>query len=127
MQKCGFLTSSAAIEVVDFHKNSVKGVRLWDRTLEGYVRQAIEGRGVLLAESCGVAQFTGAATLNQGTAEPVMLVARAGKIKQSIEDEFVMSQCNWASPSVAQRLPIELKRTDDELSHRLAQEVKRIR
>jgi hypothetical protein len=127
MEKCGFLSPSATIEVVDFHKNSVKGVRFWDRSLDGQIRQAVEGRGVLLTESSGVAQFTGAATLNQGTAEPVMLVARAGKVKKSIEDEFAMSQCNWASPSVAQRLPIELKRTDDELSHRLAQEVRRIR
>jgi hypothetical protein len=44
-----------------------------------------------------------------------------------MEDEFDLGQCNWASPSVAQRLPIELKRTDDELSHRMAQEVRRIR
>lgn len=127
MEDCGFLKKGAAVETVDFHKNSVKGIRLWERCSDGQVRQAREGSGVLLSDGVVVAQFTGAATLTQGTADPVILVARAGKVRKMIEDEFTFSQCNWASPSVAQRLPIELKRTDDELSHRLAQEVRRIR
>jgi len=80
-----------------------------------------------LGEGVAVAQFTGAATLTQGTAEPVMLISRTGKVQGAVEDAFASSQCNWASPSVAQRLPIELKRTDDELKRRLAQEVRRIR
>jgi hypothetical protein len=127
MEESGFLTKDAVIEVVDFYKNSVKGIRIWERCSDGQVRQAKEGSGVLLSERLVVAQFTGAATLTQGTAEPVMLMARAGKVRKVIEDEFLFSQCNWASPSVAQRLPIELKRTDDELGHRMAQEVRRIR
>jgi hypothetical protein len=127
MEESGFLTKDAVIEVVDFYKNSVKGIRLWERCSDGQARQAKEGSGVLLSEGIAVAQFTGAATITQGTAEPVMLVARSKKVRKVIEDEFAFSQCNWASPSVAQRLPIELKRTDDELGHRLAQEVRRIR
>ncbi len=127
MERCGFLNQGALIEVIDFYKNSVKGIRLWERGADGRVRQGREGNGVLLSDDIAVAQFTGAATLTQGTAEPVMLVSRTGRVRSAVEDEFASSQCNWASPSVAQRLPIELKRTDDELSHRLAQEVRRIR
>ncbi len=80
-----------------------------------------------LSDKVVIAQFTGAATLRQGTAEPVIMYAPSGNALKAMEDEFDLAQCNWASPSVAQRLPIELKRTDDELSHRMAQEVKRIR
>jgi len=127
MERCGFLSSGALIEVIDFYKNSVKGIRLWERGTDGRVRQGKEGTAVLLGEGVAVAQFTGAATLTQGTAEPVMLISRTGKVQGAVEDAFASSQCNWASPSVAQRLPIELKRTDDELKRRLAQEVRRIR
>lgn len=91
------------------------------------VRQAIEGSAVRLSDRVVVAQFTGAATLHQGTAEPVILVSRSDNAIKATEDEFDLAQCNWASPSVAQRLAVELKRTDDELSHRMAQEVRRIR
>ena len=76
---------------------------------------------------CHSPGFTGAATLTQGTAEPVIVVSESGRALEAMEDEFDLAQCNWASPSVAQRLPMELKRTDDELGHRMAQEVKRIR
>lgn len=127
MEGCGFLNHGAAIDDVDFYKNSVKGIRIWERDGDGRVRQAIEGSAIRLSERVVVAQFTGAATLNQGTAEPVIAVSRSGNAVSAMEDEFDLGQCNWASPSVAQRLPIELKRTDDELSHRMAQEVRRIR
>jgi len=127
MESCGFLSQSAEIDDIDFYKNSVKGIRIWERDRNGQVHQAIEGSAVRLSERVVVAQFTGAATLNQGTAEPVITVSRSGKALSALEDEFDLSHCNWASPSVAQRLPIELKRTDDELSHRMAQEVRRIR
>lgn len=127
MERCGFLNKSALIDCVDFYKNSVKGIRMWDRGRDDQVRQAMEGSAVRLSNRVVVAQFTGAATLNQGTAEPVILVSRSGNAVKAMEDEFDLAQCNWASPSVAQRLAIELKRTDDELSHRMAQEVKRIR
>lgn len=36
------------------------------------------------------------------------------------------AQLNWSSPSVAQRLPLVFKRTDDELQIRAAQEIRRI-
>ncbi|MCI0420304.1 MAG: hypothetical protein L0312_13950, partial [Acidobacteria bacterium] len=127
MERCGFLNHGALIEIIDFYKNSVKGIRLWERGTDGRVRQGREGNAVLVGDGVAVAQFTGAATLTQGTAEPVMLVSRNGKVREALEDEFASSQCNWSSPSVAQRLSIELKRTDDELKRRLAQEVRRIR
>jgi len=127
MEQCGFLNQGALIDDVDFYKNSTKGIRMWDRGGDNLVRQAIEGSAVRLSDRVVVAQFTGAATLHQGTAEPVILVSRSDNAITAAEDEFDLAQCNWASPPVAQRLGVELKRTDDELSHRMAQEVRRIR
>jgi len=127
MEACGFLSQGARIDHCGFYKNSVKGIRLWDRGEDGQVRQALEGSAVKLSDKVVIAQFTGAATLRQGTAEPLILHSPSGNAVRAMEDEFDLAQCNWASPAVAQRLPVELKRTDDELSHRMAQEVKRIR
>ena len=39
------------------------------------------------------------------------------------EDFYATTHLNWSSPSVAQRLALELKRTDEELTTRAAQEV----
>lgn len=127
LESCGFLKVGGSIDDIDFYKNSVKGVRIWDRDRDGQVGQAMEGSAIRLSNRAVLAQFTGAATLTQGTAEPVIVVSESGRALEAMEDEFDLAQCNWASPSVAQRLPMELKRTDDELSHRMAQEVKRIR
>jgi len=127
LESCGFLKPSGTIDDIDFYKNSVKGIRMWDREGDGEVAQATEGSAIRLSNRAVIAQFTGAATLTQGTAEPVIVVSESGRALEAVEDEFDLAQCNWASPSVAQRLPMELKRTDDELSHRMAQEVKRIR
>ena len=59
-----------------------------------------------------------------------MLVAH----RDDIDDMFAISQdvhsaaqLNWSSPRVAQRLPIALKRTDEELTNRAGQEIRRIR
>ncbi len=72
---------------------------------------------------------TGAATLHQGTAEPVMLAATScgTDLLRAAVAVFAVAQLNWSSPRVAQRLPLPLKRTDDELRARAAQEVRRLR
>jgi len=63
----------------------------------------------------------------QGTAAPLLLTAPNG---QSIADAawavFDAAQLNWSSPRVAQRLPLPLKRTDEELAARAAQVIRRI-
>jgi hypothetical protein len=72
---------------------------------------------------------TGEATLTQGTAEPVCIVVdkRCPLIKDAALSAFLAAQLNWSSPGVAQRLPLPLKRTDEELTARSDQEIRRIR
>ena len=125
----GFLTRGASVDVIDLHKSSTKKVRLWDRSKTGQVRHVLEGDGVLLNQQTVVLANTGAATLHQGTSDPIMLVDRSGadNLRNIVNDEQASCQLNWSSPSVAQRLPLEIKRTDDELKNRSAQEIRRIR
>ena len=123
----GFFEKSARVDTVDFHKKSVKGMRIWDCDRNGEVRHCLEGTAVLLDARTVVLVNTGAATLTQGTAEPIMLVAQGEGIDMKAVAEYVhaTSQLNWSSPRIAQRLPLPLKRTDDELKNRAAQEIRR--
>jgi hypothetical protein len=125
----GFLASVAQVHTVDFHKTSAKGIRLWERIRDCEVRHALEGTALLLDKGTVVLVNTGAATLRQGTAEPLMLVARGDGIDMIAVASDVHAFChlNWSSPRVAQRLPLALKRTDDELKNRAAQEIGRIK
>jgi hypothetical protein len=125
----GFFERGARVDTVDFHKKSVKGIRLWDRGQSGEVRHCLEGTPLLLDARTVVLVNTGATTLTQGTAEPIMLVGRGEGIDMKAVAEYVhaTSQLNWSSPRVAQRLPLPLKRTDDELKNRAAQEIRRTR
>lgn len=125
--RMGFLSESAEIHVVDAHKNSVKGQRLWERCeRDGRVRNALEGHAVLLNRRKAVLINTGAATLTQGTAEPVVLKSHDDRVNmRAVAGDFhVTSHFNYSSPGVAQRLALGLKRTDDVLKNRAAQEIK---
>ncbi len=123
----GFFEKDPGVDTVDFHKKSVKGIRLWDRDGSGEVRHCLEGTPLLVDARTVVLVNTGAATLTQGTAEPIMLVSRGegNDMKAVAEYVHATSQLNWSSPRVAQRLPLSLKRTDDELKNRAAQEIRR--
>lgn len=124
----GLLEDGAPVAVVDFHKSSAMRIRLWDRDRNGEDRHAFEGTAVLLDERTAVLTNTGAATLRQGTAEPVVLVAHGDGVdmRAVLEDVHVATHMNWSNPDVAQRLPLSLKRTDEELKNRAAQEVRRV-
>jgi hypothetical protein len=124
-----FLSEAARITTVDFHKTSAKGIRLWDLSRDGEARHALEGTALVLDKRTVVLVNTGAATLHQGTAEPLMLIARGNEVDMIAvaSDVHAFCQLNWSSPKVAQRLPLALKRTDDELKNRAAQEIRRIK
>ena len=91
------------------------------------MQHCLEATAVLLDARTVVLVNTGAATLTQGTAEPIVLVARGEGVDMKAVAEYVhaTSQLNWSSPRVAQKLPLPLKRTDDELKNRAAQEIRR--
>ena len=124
----GCFDNDVQIDVVDVHKQSAKGIRFWWRTESNKIEQTSEGVAVFLDSETVVLTTTGAPTLHQGTAEPVILVARSEGVDMLAvaEDFYAKTHLNWSNPSVAQRLPIELKRTDDELVTRAAQEIRRV-
>jgi hypothetical protein len=125
----GFLTHEARVDVVEVHKQSLKYLRFWDVDANGTVINPVEGTAVQLSANTILLATTGQATVRQGTAEPLMLVAdgRCANVTQPAEAVFAGAQLNWSSPSVAQRLPLALKRTDEELRNRADQEIRRIR
>ncbi len=127
LTRIGFLSTDAEIHVVNAHKNSVKGQRLWERSeSDGIARNALEGQVLLINRRKVVLTNTGAATLKQATAEPIVLETWDERIDmcEVASDFHTTSHFNYSSPSVAQRLAVVLKRTDDVLKNRAAQEIK---
>lgn len=129
LMETGLLEDGARVDVVDFHKSSAMRVRFWDREHDGRVRHAFEGTAVLSDGGTAILANTGAATLNQGTARPVVLVANGDGVDMAavVKDVHTATHLNWSSPDVAQWLPLSLKRTDEELKSRAAQEIRRIK
>jgi hypothetical protein len=123
------LGEKARVDAVSFHKESLKSVRLWELEDSGDITNPLEGTALRLNEQMAVVAFTGAATLHQGTAEPFVLEAdsHCSAILDAACAAFSAVQLNWSSPMVAQRLPLPFKRTDEELTARAAQELRRIR
>ena len=125
----GLLQEDARVDTVDFHKRSVKRIRMWFRTYKGQIFNVREGMACIIDAKTVVLANTGAATLSQGTAEPVMLVAHQDNVNISdiAQDVHSTTHLNWSNPRIAQRLPIVLKRTDEELTKRADQEIRRMR
>lgn len=125
----GLLAENARVDIVDFHKKSLTAVRLWEIDQRGDVHNPLEGTAVLLTPQMVVVASTGAVTLHQGTAQPFVIVGNGDcpAILDTAKAAFDAAQLNFSSPTVAQRLPLTLKRTDDELTARAAQEIRRLR
>lgn len=124
----GFLEKGGRMDTVDFHKRSVKRIRMWFKNHAGDISNAREGTAFMIDARTIVLANTGAATLSQGTAEPIMLETHQNGINISAiaQDVHSTTHLNWSNPRIAQRLPIELKRTDEELTNRATQEIRRI-
>ena len=116
LHEIGFLSKNPKTELVDFHKNSVKGIRIWNHGQDGRAGHAIEGTGINLNSNLVAIANTGAATLRQGTAEPVILESRNQNVNLVSIAKEMSKTChlNWSNPRVAQKLPLELKRTDED-------------
>ena len=123
----GRIRKNARVDIVEVHKDSLSRIRVWDLGSEG-VENPLEGTVVTLDPQSAIVVPTGCATLSQGTAEPYLIRSlRNGAVSDAAIAALDASNLNWSSPRVAQRLPITLKRTDDELTNRSNQEIRRIR
>ncbi|MDZ7290663.1 MAG: hypothetical protein ONB44_13910 [candidate division KSB1 bacterium] len=125
----GYLRQDAKVDIVDFHKKSVKNIRFWHLIDSQTAENTLEATALYLKQKIAVLANTGAATLHQGTADPIMLVAHDEKtdLTAVVKDVAATAQLNFSNPRVAQRLPLPFKRTDDELKNRAAQEIRRIK
>lgn len=125
----GKVSADALVDMVDLHKDTTKNLRIWDVDATGRVDNPLEGKLVELGKDMILVATTGAATLHQGTAEPLLVMGngRCSSVMDAARAVFDGAQLNWSSPIVAQRLPLPLKRTDDELMARAAQEIRRLR
>jgi hypothetical protein len=130
LRQSGRLSKNARVDLVDVHKDTLKGLRLWYISKQGQVSNVLEGTAIELGKPMALLATTGEATLPQGTAQPLLLVDAAENVNAvaaAAEAFSAGSHLNWSSPGVAQQCSLPLKRTDDELKARSAQEIRRLR
>ena len=104
-KKIDMLAQGAAIDVVDYHKRTVKDLRMW-RVFEEETTNVLEGRAVFLDQGTALTCLTGAATLGRGgTADPVLLVGREhSDIRRAATGVFALAQHNWLSSPLKKSL-----------------------
>ena len=129
LRDCGVLVPDARVEVVELHKNTEMHLRVWELGTGDAGFNVTESTAVRLSSTEEILVTTGAGTLTQGTADPMLVVALDnGTLVGEATDALAASaQLNWSSPGVAQRLPLPFKRTDEVLKKRSEQEIRRIR
>lgn len=125
LRTLGQVTGAATVDVVDLHKDSQIPLRLWEVDRDGRVYNPLEGTVVALNEHMLALTTTGRATLQQGTAQPLLLVRTQGNpcLQRAAEAVCAATHLNWDRPAVAHRFPVPVRRTDDELRSREAQEI----
>jgi hypothetical protein len=129
LKEMGYLERDAQADLVDLRKESLKGIRIWDVSQDSSISNPLVGSGIRLNKNMLIMATTGRPTLSQGTAEPVMVInnGQCPNLMNAAQAFFAGAQLNWSSPRVAQRLHIGMKRTDDDLKTRFAQEIRRLR
>ena len=129
LREQGYLKNHARVDQVDVHKDSLKSIRMWDVTVENEIENPLIGIGIRLNKKAMALATTGVPGLPQGTADPILIVSngQCENVADAAAANFAAAQLNWSSPGVPQKLSIGMKRTDDSLKARAAQEVRRLR
>lgn len=125
----GKLRTDVRVDLAEVRKDTQKSVRVWEVDKADSVDNPLEGSLIRFSDKVVLVASTGAATLHQGTAEPFLVTGdgRCPSLLDAARAAFDGAQLNWSSPGVAQRLTLPLKRGDDELAARAAQEIRRLR
>ena len=128
LREDSFLARESRVDIVGLYKSSLKNIRMWS-VGRNSVSNVLEGTGISLNPDTFVFCSTGDATLRQGTASPIAIVGNGHHrdLAEAAYSSFASAQLNWSSPDVAQRLPLPMKRTDEELNFRMSQEIRRVR
>jgi hypothetical protein len=124
-KKLDVLAQAASVDVVDYHKRTVKELRMWRIGDEG-AGNVLEGRAVFLDDPVSLLCATGAATVSRNaTADPILLVGRErADIRRATSGVFSLAQHNWLSPKKAYRDAQPVRDADHELTRRMAMEVR---
>jgi hypothetical protein len=124
-KKLDFLAQAASVDVVDYHKRTVKDLRMW-RVANQEATNVLEGRSVFLDRRTALLCATGFATLGKNaTADPILLVGREQTdIRRATSGVFALTQHNWLSPKKAYRDAQPVRDADHELTRRMAMEVR---
>ncbi|MGA2033003.1 MAG: hypothetical protein ABSG68_12145 [Thermoguttaceae bacterium] len=127
-KKSDMLAQGAAVDVIDYHKRTVKDLRMW-RISGEETTNVLEGCAVFLDQRTALTCLTGAATLARGaTADPVALVGREqSDVRRAAAGVFALAQHNWLSPKKAYRDAQPMRDADHELTRRMAMEVRGLR
>lgn len=125
----GILSNDLEWDYIEYRKSMMKSLRIYDsygkdasNSLEGSFFDVHPSEWSLITT-------TGAATLHQGTANPLSIRNdfTYGDLSNIREDLFLAAQYNFSNPSKAQRHSLPLMRADEELQSRMAQEIKGLR
>lgn len=129
LKEKGYLTSDARVDRVDVHKDTLKSIRFWEVDVQDNVSNPLLGTGIRINQKTAAVINTGAPTLSQGTADPLLLIRHSVDfdVMDAARANFTGAQLNWSSPRVAQRLHVGMKRTDEDLKARSSQEIRRLR
>jgi hypothetical protein len=124
-KKLDILAQAASIDVVDYHKKTVKDLRMW-RLAGQETTNVFEGRAVFLDSRTSLVCATGAASLGRhATADPILLIGRnQADIRRAASGVFALAQHNWLSPKKAYRDAQPVRDADHELTRRMAMEVR---
>ncbi len=123
----GVLAQSAAIDVVDYHKHTVKDLRMWNCS-NGDVTNVLGGRAIYL-QNAALVCLTGAATVSKyATSDPCLLVGRENAdVRRAARAVFALAQHNYLSPNTAYRDAQPMRDADHALMRRSAIEVRGLR
>lgn len=130
LKKDGVIPGDATFDYVEYHKTTRKEVRMWDVTPESKAVNVLEGSFYFFRSNIAILCTTGDGTLSSRvTADPITIVNKytEADIYKVLTDIFYGAQFNFSSPRVAQKHSLPMKRADDELAEKRAQEIKRIK
>lgn len=125
----GIVNKDLRWDYVEYRKSMMQKLRIYD-SIGRNAYNSLEGSFFdIHPNEWSIITTTGAGTLPQGTANPISIKNNFtyGNLAKIREDLFLTAQYNFSNPGKAQRLSLPLKRADEELQEKMAQEVKGLR
>jgi len=123
-----YIPDQFKVDAIEYHKSSLKNVMLYENS-GGNIENCLEGSYYIFDKTNAFLATTGASTLTQGTANPILIKSpnENCSLIKVLQDLFTLSQFNFSSPTVAQKNCAPIKNADEQLKDRKSQEVERIK